>query len=398
MRAFGFLLALVFLHFPLIAQEPPSAIDDKTPSPFKRELVVGPSPQPAPLVKRIDEGKIPCDVRRWAGVWQTNWGVMKLLFDDGVFSGSYGPSAHAVRGRFDGERPCVLQGRWQHSNSQATGRFSFRITGPKSFSGHWSSGNADPDVAGSPWYGTRPSVQAVATPKKAALTQLELQQAKHRAKLQAQQQAEFRELLNTQITEIAALREKYVKQGDAQKAADALRMLAELRRLTDFQPAKEREKRFVEAIVDAKPATVDMMLLKPTRLKESADKEQGRWARVPNALVGASIFATPPTGANGIADFKVTKSGQIYLALNYDYQGNSSGGWTEERWMPGDFMAAGWAQVRGAQMVAWSNRTYSIFTRKVEQGEQFRLRCNKYEPPYVILLDGGKQVLPKLRF
>ena len=53
-------------------------------------------------------------------------------------------------------------------------------------------------------------------------------------------------------------------------------------------------------------------------------------------------------------------------------------------------MAAGWAQVRGMQMVAWNNRTYSIFTRKAEKGEQFRLRCNKYEPPYVILLDGGK--------
>jgi hypothetical protein len=232
--------------------------------------------------------------------------------------------------------------------------------------------------------------EAVATPKKNSLTQLELQQAKHRAKLQAQHQAEYRELLHVQITEIVVLRQKYVKQGDAQKAADAARMLAELRRLTDFKPAQEKKKRFVEAITDAKPATVDMMLLKPVSLQESPDKEQGRWARVPKALVGASIFATPPTGANGIADFKVTKGGHIYLALNYDYQGNSGGGWTEERWMSEDFMVAGWARVRGAQMVAWNNRTYSIFTRRAEKGEQFRLRCNKYEPPYVILLDGGK--------
>ena len=151
--------------------------------------------------------------------------------------------------------------------------------------------------------------------------------------MKAQHQADYRELLNAQITEVAALRNKYVKQGDAQKAADAARMLAELRRLTDFQPPKEKKRRFVEAIVDAWPATVDMILLKPARLKESADKEQGRWARVPNELVGASIFATPPTGANGTADFKVTNGGQIYLALNYDYQGNGSGGWTEERWM-----------------------------------------------------------------
>ena len=30
------------------------------------------------------------------------------------------------------------------------------------------------------------------------------------------------------------------------------------------------------------------------------------------------------------------------------------------------------------------------YTRKAEKREQFRLRCNKYELPYVILLDGGK--------
>ena len=362
---------------------------DKTPSLAKCELGEGP-PKPASPVKRIGGAKIPCDIRSWTGEWQTNYGVMKLHFDDEAFSGNYGPSAHAVRGRFDPKSPCVLQGRWQHANSQASGRFSFRITGPKRFTGNWSSGNADPDVAGSPWSGTRLLAPVVVLPKKITLTQLELEQAKHRARLKAQHQAEYRELLNAQFTEVAALRNKYVKQGDAQKAADAAHMLAELRRLTDFQPPKEKEKRFVEAIVEAKPATVDMMLLKPARLKESADKEQGRWARVPNELVGASIFATPPTGANGTADFKVTKGGQIYLALNYDYQGNGSGGWTEERWMPEDFMAAGWAQVRGAQMVAWNNRTYSIFTRKAEKGEQFRLRCNKYEPPYVILLDGGK--------
>lgn len=358
---------------------------DKTPSLAKCKPGEGPR-QPTPEVKRVGKAKILCDIRSWAGEWQTSYGMMKLHFDDEVFSGNYGPSAHAVYGRFNAKSPCVLQGRWQHTNSQSPGRFTFRMTGPGKFTGNWSSGNADPDVSGIGWHGTRAIAPAVVLPKKITLIQLELEQAKHRARLMAK----YRELLNAQITEITALRKKYVKQGDAQKAADAARMLAELRRLTDFKPVLEKKKLFVEAIMDAKPATVDMMLLKPARLKESANKEQGRWARVPNALMGASIYATPPTGANGTADFRVTRGGQVYLALNYDYQGNSGGGWTEERWMPEDFMAAGWAQVRGAQMVAWNNRTYSIFTRKLEKGEQFRLRCNKYEPPYVILLDGGK--------
>ena len=252
---------------------------DKTPSLAKCEPGEGP-PKPTPAVKHMGVAMIPCDIHSWAGEWQTNWGVMKLHFDDEAFNGNYGPSAHAVRGRFDAKSPSVLRGRWQHTNSQWTGRFTFRMTGPRSFTGNWSSGNADPDVAGSPWHGTRPIAPEVVLPRKITLTQLELEQAKLRAKLKVQHQAEYRKLLNTQITEIAALRKKYVELGDVQKAADAARMLAELRRLTDFKPAQEKKKRFVEAITDAKPATVDMMLLKPARLKDSANKEQGRGARV----------------------------------------------------------------------------------------------------------------------
>ena len=40
MRTFGFLLSLVFLHSPLIAQEPPSALGNKIPNPPKRGPVV----------------------------------------------------------------------------------------------------------------------------------------------------------------------------------------------------------------------------------------------------------------------------------------------------------------------------------------------------------------------
>ena len=169
--------------------------------------------QSAPKVQRICEAKIHCDIRSWAGEWKINWGVMKLHFDDETFSGNYGPSQHAVSGRFDAKPPSVLRGCWQHTNSQSTGRFTFRITGPKTFKGNWSSGNADPDIAGSPWTGTRLLVPVVASPKKITLTQLKLKQANHRAKFKAQ----YRELLIAQITEVTALRKKYSQQRDNQR-------------------------------------------------------------------------------------------------------------------------------------------------------------------------------------
>ena len=91
-----------------------------------------------------------------------------------------------------------------------------------------------------------------------------------------------------------------------------------------------------------------------------------------------------------MANFTVTKSSRIFLALNYDYQGNSSVGWTAERLSAGQFMARDWARVRSAEMISCNNRTYRLFTRVGKAGERFRLRCNKYEPPYVIVLDKGR--------
>jgi hypothetical protein len=55
-------------------------------------------------------------------------------------------------------------------------------------------------------------------------------------------------------------------------------------------------------------------------------------------------------------------------------------------------MARGWARVRGAELLGWNNRSYFNFTRVCTKGEHFRLRGNKYEPPYVIVLDGGAAV------
>ncbi|HIL25497.1 MAG TPA: hypothetical protein EYG19_08875 [Verrucomicrobia bacterium] len=118
---------------------------------------------------------------------------MKLRFDDGSFSGNYGPSQHAVSGRFDPKFPCVLRGIWRHTKSTATGRFTFRITAPKTFKGNWSSGEADPDVAGSSWTGTRLAAPVVALPKNISLSQLKLEQAKLRARLNSEYHKAYRE-------------------------------------------------------------------------------------------------------------------------------------------------------------------------------------------------------------
>ena len=234
-------------------------------------------PTPTPTVKRIGEAKIHCDIRSWAGVWQTNWGVMELKFDDENFSGNYGPSKHAVRGRFDPKSPCVLRGIWQHTNSDSTGRFTFRITAPKTFKGNWSSGNADPDVTGSPWTGSRLAAPVVTLPKNLTLAQLKLEQAKHRAKLNSEYRKAYRKMLNEQIIQVMALRKKYSQQRDNQKAEDATRMLAELRRLTDSLPPEEPPPDGPGLETPAEEAPPDGLgLIKDSKLEAAVRKALGK--------------------------------------------------------------------------------------------------------------------------
>ena len=234
-------------------------------------------PRPAPAVKPIGEAKIQCDIRSWAGEWKTNWGVMKLRFDDETFSGNYGPSAHSVSGRFDPKSPCVLRGIWQHTNSDSTGRFTFRITAPKTFKGNWSSGNADPDVTGSPWTGSRLAAPVVVLPKNLTLAQLKLEQAKHRAKLNSEYRKAYRKMLNEQIIQVMALRKKYSQQRDNQKAADATRMLAELRRLTDSLPPEESPPDGPGLETPAEEAPPDGLgLIKDSKLEAAVRKALGK--------------------------------------------------------------------------------------------------------------------------
>lgn len=140
----------------------------------------------------------------------------------------------------------------------------------------------------------------------------------------------------------------------------------------------------VKEITKENPATVSVVHLTAEPLVESSSAEAGKWLRVPEPLRGAKIFCGSPIKHNGVADFKVTAAGRVYLACNYDYQGNSSGNWSEDRWMSEQFAENGWSLVQGLELISWENRTFIIFTKQLKEGESGRLRCNKYEPPYFI--------------
>ena len=142
------------------------------------------------------------------------------------------------------------------------------------------------------------------------------------------------------------------------------------------------------------PAIISVLNMKPVPLATSTLKEG--WANIPALLTnhGATIFMPPPgnNGAvNGVANIEIQADGYLIIACNWDYQGNSSGDWEKDRWTESKFKSKGWDRLNkgelGGELISNnSKRVQTLFFKKVKKGETMRLRCNKYDPPFPILL------------
>ncbi len=134
-------------------------------------------------------------------------------------------------------------------------------------------------------------------------------------------------------------------------------------------------------------STIDSM-----DLRESKKEDRKGWQRVPAKLRNkrAVIYSVGKGKSVGAADFQVSKDGVILLACNFGYQGHSDGDWDKKRWTKEQFVENGWTEVTeeqlGGVLVKGDGREQTVFIKRVKRGEQFRLRCNKYDPPFVIVI------------
>lgn len=135
-------------------------------------------------------------------------------------------------------------------------------------------------------------------------------------------------------------------------------------------------------------AGVRVMGAEPVWLTAS---EESGWERVPPALRKrpALVHSDRENEHNGVADIDVTRDGILLVACNYGYQGNNSGDWDEKRWTKEQFVENGWTLVPdkdlGGVLVKKGGREQVVFMRHVKKGENYRLRCNKYDPPFAIV-------------
>jgi hypothetical protein len=137
------------------------------------------------------------------------------------------------------------------------------------------------------------------------------------------------------------------------------------------------------------PASIEVINMQPTPLVVSAEK-QG-WVKVPDQLAKYNALIFKATGGtNGVTDLTVLSDGWLIVSCNFDYQGNDGGDWDKEAWSEKKFKAKGWSKLNknelGGLLVKSDNREQTLFAKYLRGGEKLRLRCNKYDPPYPILL------------
>lgn len=144
------------------------------------------------------------------------------------------------------------------------------------------------------------------------------------------------------------------------------------------------------------PALLEVEGQNSQALREGLNWGKYTWTAVPQKLLdnGAKIYLQDGF-PNGLSQFTVIREGWLIVGVNYSYQGNSGGGWQEERWNLKKFESEGWKVISDGDAggslikdndVRTEERSQTLLARFVEKGESLRLRCNKYDPPFLILL------------
>jgi tetratricopeptide (TPR) repeat protein len=115
----------------------------------------------------------------------------------------------------------------------------------------------------------------------------------------------------------------------------------------------------------------------------------GKWKRVPTGLAGAAVFSGGANAKGGpIVEFEVLVGGVIFIACDYSYQGNPGGGWQAKQWTKKIFAKRGWKHVgQLARGEGAKKQVNEVFAKRVRTGEKYRIRCNKYRPPLLIIRD-----------
>jgi len=134
-------------------------------------------------------------------------------------------------------------------------------------------------------------------------------------------------------------------------------------------------------------------------MKPAASKEQ--WADLPAWMSGVTIYSQPDTSQkrpDGVSGreviFDVLKPTTVLVLASWAYDGNSSGGWHEDRSSLEALAKQGWHSIGKVQRRRKPEsplEAFDILRRDCRAGESFRFHTRKYNPPFVAMLPANRQ-------
>lgn len=143
------------------------------------------------------------------------------------------------------------------------------------------------------------------------------------------------------------------------------------------------------AITRENPAKIACEEMDPGEVVEGGDTQKliEAWVSFPAEFKGATIYYPKSVKADqskAAVVYKTLAPGRVYVVINFKDQGNSGGGWKNDRWVEADFLAHGWSRVAGAEFVNQKGGSYMVLTKVLTMEDGGRLRSNKYNPPYLM--------------
>lgn len=119
------------------------------------------------------------------------------------------------------------------------------------------------------------------------------------------------------------------------------------------------------------------------------DSNRDRWAKIPAAFKKKVFFTQFDSRHQGVTEFEVRSAGRVFVVVTSRWGGggNSSGDWVGELTSKDEFLAEGWkevAKIGEERNDSGDGLQWTIYERKCQAGERFRLRTEKYCAPIVL--------------
>ena len=142
----------------------------------------------------------------------------------------------------------------------------------------------------------------------------------------------------------------------------------------------------------------DVLLLGPQQFTRSKASERFIAGEMPAYLQQAVALQLVQTklkfdAALGLADFRVSRPGKLYMAVSYQNDGVMAAPEVAERWDQRRLNDEGWTKVEDKTVkldlmplgTAPLEEPHTIYVRDCTQGDLFRIRTRKYHPPVLFV-------------